>query len=187
MLTVGLRRIYISFIQPPNFLSIVCCKGSLDELGDDAAFVVDLARLEVGVDNAEFGVLIILAELVELVDENLVRDVDDLVDALPLDAEEVVEFVAEHNVIALDRGSDIAVLAVPADADVVERDGFGVDFVESAEFDFCAARKVFPVFFNQLLKLADGVLLELPEVLLRFGEKRVELGGLLAVLLDVEQ
>jgi hypothetical protein len=79
------------------------------EFVDGTAFIIDLAGLRIRIDDSEHGGLVIFPELVKAVNEYLFRYVYDLVGAFALDAEKMVELVADDHILALDVSSDVAV------------------------------------------------------------------------------
>ena len=99
----------------------------------------------------------------------------------------MVEFVAQHIVVALHGGADVAVLAVPAHADVRERGHALVDLREGFQANLGAAREKMAVFLEQALDVLDGVLLDVLQVLLRQLEFLLQRGDVLAVLVDFER
>ena len=156
-----------------------------DESANRTAFAVVFARLHLAVDHTEHRGFIIFAEVVQFPDEELLRrQRDHLVGTALFDAEEAVELVAGNDVVALDRGADVAVLAVPADLDVVERRLAAVDLLEV--FDLGAARELLAVLRDQPLQIPDRIPLEVAEVALDLLHLRQHLGQFALVLLDVE-
>ena len=156
-----------------------------NESADRTAFAVIFARLHLAVDHTEHRGFIIFAEVVQLTDEELLRrQRDHLIGTALLDAEEAVELVAGDDVVALDRGADIAVLAIPADLDVVERRLAAVDLLEV--LDLGAARERLAVLRDQSLQIPDRVPLEVAEVALDLLHFRQHFGQFPLILLDVE-
>ena len=116
-----------------------------NKTADGGALAVIFAALGFPVDHAEFGRRVVLAEIVELADEKLLRrQRDHFVRTGFFHTQKAVEFVAGKNVVALDRSADVTVLAVPADLDVVQSGLAAVDLLEM--LDLGAAREIFAVF-----------------------------------------
>ena len=159
----------------------------LDERGDAGALEEGASGFLLGVNDAEHGVLVVPAELEQPVNEDLVGDADDLEVAGPLHAEQMVEFVAEHIVVALHGGADVAVLLVPADADVGEGGDALVDLGEWLEADFGPAREEMSVLFEQAFNVPDGILLDVLQILFRLAEFLLERGYLLTVFVDLKR
>ena len=155
-----------------------------DEAADAAAFAVVFAALFLLVDHAVAEIRIVAAEVVELADEILFGQDDDFVSAVLADADEAVELVAHHRVFALDFGADVAVLAVPADLDVVEGGLLAVDLVEV--FDLGAAGIGFAVLVDEFAQIIDGVVAQVVEVFAQLLHGVEDLAQFTLVFLDVE-
>ena len=156
-----------------------------DEAAHRRAFAVELAALLLAVNDAEDRLRVVAPEVVELADEEFVRrQGNDPVLAGLLDAEETVELVADHGVVAFDRLADVAVLAVPADLDVVERRLVAVDLFEA--FDLGAARELGTVFVFDPGQILYRVIDQVGEIVLDLLDFGGDLAEFLLVLFDVE-
>ena len=156
-----------------------------DVAADGTALAVVLAALAFPINNAEDRFRVIAAEVIQFADERLVPGQrDDLVDAVLPGAQQTVELVAHHRVVAFHRRADVAVLPVPADLDVVQRGNGAVDLFQM--FDLRAPGEIRPVLFQQRRQVVDGVIDQVRQLFPELFHLFQDLGQFLLVLGDVE-
>ena len=155
-----------------------------NKAAQQTAFSIIFSAFLFTVDHAvaQFG--IVPAEVIQSADKLFFRQGDDFIFAVFGHADQTVKLVADHGIIALDLGSDIAVFAVPADFDIIQGRLLTVDFVKV--FDFRAAGIVFAIFCDQFFQIIHGVIVQVGKIFPQLLHRIKDLAQFTLVLFDVK-